>query len=59
MGGQCHALAALSLGKSPGTHCTGGWVGLGASPDEESLTPTMVWTPNMQKVAVPTTLKKR
>ena len=27
MGGQRHAPAALSLGKRPGTHCTGGWVG--------------------------------
>ena len=28
--GQRHALAALPPGKSPGTHCTGGQVGLGA-----------------------------
>jgi hypothetical protein len=27
MGGQCHALATLPLGKRPGTHCTGDWVG--------------------------------
>jgi hypothetical protein len=25
--GQCQAPAALTLGKIPGTHCTGGWVG--------------------------------
>jgi len=27
VGGQHHTLAALRLGKGPGTHCTGGWVG--------------------------------
>jgi hypothetical protein len=27
VGGQCHAPAALSPGKRPGTHCIGGWVG--------------------------------
>jgi hypothetical protein len=27
VGGQLHAPAALSSGKRPGTHCTGGWVG--------------------------------
>ena len=27
VGGQSHAQAALSLGKRPGTHCIGGWVG--------------------------------
>jgi hypothetical protein len=27
MGGQCHALATLRLGKRPGTNCTGDWVG--------------------------------
>ena len=26
MSGQCHALAALTLRKRSGTHCTGGWV---------------------------------
>jgi hypothetical protein len=26
VGGQLHALAALPPGKTPGTHCTGGWV---------------------------------
>jgi len=25
---QDHAQATLPLGKRPGTHCTGGWVGL-------------------------------
>jgi len=27
VGGQHYALAALPLGKRPGTHCIGGWVG--------------------------------
>ena len=27
VGGQRHALAALPLGKRPGTHRMGGWVG--------------------------------
>ena len=31
--GQHHAPAALPPGKMPGTHCTGGWVGLGAGLD--------------------------
>jgi hypothetical protein len=31
MSGQCHAPAALyPWGETPGTHCTGGWVGLRA-----------------------------
>jgi hypothetical protein len=34
VGGQCHTLAALPLGKRPGIHFTGGWVGLRASLDE-------------------------
>ena len=29
--GQHHALTALPMGKRPVTHCTGGWVSLGAS----------------------------
>jgi hypothetical protein len=33
VGGQHHALAALHPGKRPGTHCTGGWVGLTAGVD--------------------------
>jgi hypothetical protein len=33
VGGQCHTLAALPLGKRPGTHCTGGWM------DAENLAP--------------------
>jgi hypothetical protein len=33
VGGHCHALAALSLGKIPGTHCVGGWMGPMASLD--------------------------
>jgi hypothetical protein len=31
VGGQCHASATLPLGKRPGTHCIGGWVGPSAS----------------------------
>jgi hypothetical protein len=27
VGGKSHALAAVSLGKRPGTHYIGGWVG--------------------------------
>jgi len=26
VGGQCHALVTVALGKRPGTHCQGGWV---------------------------------
>jgi hypothetical protein len=33
VGGQYHALATLPLGKRPGTHWTGGWVGLRAGLD--------------------------
>ena len=29
VGVQCHAPAALPRGKSPGTHCIGGWVAPG------------------------------
>jgi hypothetical protein len=27
VGGKLHTPAALSPGKRPGTHCTGGWMG--------------------------------
>jgi len=37
VGGQCHALATLPLGKRPSTHWTGGWVGPRAGLD---LAPT-------------------
>jgi hypothetical protein len=33
VGGQCHALAALTPGKRSGTRCLGGWVD-----------PGLVWT---------------
>ena len=33
IGGQRHALAALTLGNIRSTHCTGGWVGLSAGLD--------------------------
>jgi hypothetical protein len=34
VGGQRHAPAALPPGKTPGTHCTGGWVVHKAGLDE-------------------------
>ena len=34
MGGQCHAMAALPPGKSPGIYGTGGWVDLMAGLDK-------------------------
>jgi hypothetical protein len=34
MSGQLYASAALALGKSPGTHCIGGWVGPRAGLDD-------------------------
>jgi hypothetical protein len=33
VGGQQLNLTVLSLGKRPGTHCTGGWVGSKSSLD--------------------------
>jgi hypothetical protein len=33
MGGQRHALGTLPPRRSPGTHCTGGWVGPRAGVD--------------------------
>ena len=33
VGGQRHAPTALPLGKRPGTHCIGGWVGTRAGLD--------------------------
>jgi hypothetical protein len=43
VGGQHHALAALSPGKRPGTHCTGSWVGPGPVwMGVENLAPTGV-----------------
>ena len=33
VGGQRHPPAALPLGKRPGTHCIGGWVGPKANLD--------------------------
>lgn len=48
-GGQRHALAALPLVKSPGTHDTGGWVGPGpiwtGVKKSKSRTPRGVRTP--------------
>jgi hypothetical protein len=57
VGGQRHAPSALSLGKRPVTHCTGGWVGLGAVLDgcgksgTPQPTPTNLETCNLQPVA--------
>ena len=47
VGSQRHTLAALSMGKRPGTHCIGGWVGhrpvwTGA----ENLALTRIWSPD-------------
>ena len=41
MGGQCHAQAALPMGKRPSTHCAGGWMVSRASLDgcRKSRTP--------------------
>jgi hypothetical protein len=33
VGGKCHTPAALTPGKTPGTHCIGGWVGSKAGLD--------------------------
>ena len=50
--GQCHDPAALSLGKSPVTHCTGGWVGFGAGgTDTQNLAPPGYEPRNVQTVA--------
>jgi hypothetical protein len=53
--GQCHAPAALCPGeRTPGTHCTGGWVGLRAGLDtdvrEKSFAPAGDRTPIVQSV---------
>ena len=37
---QCHTLATLPLGKTPGTHFTGGWVSLTAG--VENLNPRTI-----------------
>jgi hypothetical protein len=54
VGGQHHAPAALSPGKSPGTHCTGGQLDpraiLGGN-GEETLMRTGVRTPEARVVA--------
>ena len=39
MGGQHHAPAALPLGRRPGNHCTGGWVGTRAGLEGYNLAP--------------------
>jgi len=54
--GQLHALAALPLGlKHPGTHFSGGWVGLRAGLDAVMKIPINApagnWTPVVQPVA--------
>ena len=38
VGGQGHARAALTLGESLGSHCVGGWVGIGAGLDKRGKT---------------------
>ena len=55
VGGESHAPAALPPGKSPGTHCTGGWVGstadLNGCGEEKISCPTGLRTPNRQPAA--------
>ena len=49
MNGQPHApsVSPPTPGKRPGTHCTGGWVGLGAGLDgQENLAPTGILSPD-------------
>ena len=47
VGGQHHALAALPLGKRPGTHCIGGWVATGPVwRGAENLAPTGIRSPD-------------
>ena len=61
VGGQHHAPAALPPGKA-GTHCTGGWVGLGAGlgkcgksrPQRDSISGPS----SPQQVVIPTTLSR-
>jgi hypothetical protein len=52
VGGQRHAPAVLPLGKRPGTHCIGGWVGLGPVwTGAENLAPTGIRSPDHPAVA--------
>ena len=37
--GQQHAPVVLYPWERPGTHCTGGWVGLRASPEGRKISP--------------------
>jgi len=59
IGDQHHFPAALTPGQRRGTHCTGGWVGLGACLDGmENIAPTGIRSPNhpvRKEVAIPTT----
>jgi hypothetical protein len=53
VGGQRHAPAALPLGKRPGTHCVGGWVGpkVGVDGCGKSRPPTGIRSRTVQAVA--------
>ena len=47
VGGQCHAPAASSSGKGPGTHFTESWVGPRGSLDGcENIAPTGIRSPD-------------
>ena len=59
MSGQQHAPAVLYPRERPGTHCTGGWVGLRAGLDGEKSRPTGIRSPDhpaRSSVAIPTEL---
>jgi hypothetical protein len=63
MRGQRHGPVALPPGKSPGTHCTGGWLGLGAGLNGcgKFLAPIGVLTPIhpvRRKSLIPTKLTR-
>jgi hypothetical protein len=45
VGRQRHAPTTLPRGKGPGSHCTGGWVGLDVFEKMKFLAPTAVRTP--------------
>jgi hypothetical protein len=47
--GQRHAPSALCLGeRTPGTHCTGGWVGLRAGLDTEARVKILLPLPGIE-----------
>jgi hypothetical protein len=46
VGDQCHAQVDLLLGKSPGTHCIGGWVPGPVWTVAENCAPTGIRSPD-------------